>query len=146
MKRLIVGFFILVNRLVAAFIRTGNVMALVLAGLLYVQIQTDIVTMEEKVGSALDTVACTGKLQDHVGRAQAYASSCAEIASMEVYRAATLERELDIWMADYDQLESRYKKEIIINRSMRVYVERLHRLLRANNVKIPPQQTRPVGG
>jgi hypothetical protein len=146
MRRLIVGFCTFINTLVAATIRTGNVLALVLAALIYFQIQVDIVTMENKVRSSLDTIACTGKMQTYLGRAQAFASDCSEIACIEAYRAATLDEELEAWMIDYDRLEDKYKQQIVINRSMRVYIERLHRVLRENQLKIPPQQPRPIGG
>ena len=146
MKRLVIGFCIFVNRLVSAIIRTGNLVALALAAFIYVQIQADICTMRTDVRESLDTVACTAKLQDYVSHAQSFASNCADIASLEAHRAFTLDTELTLCMEDYDSLEHEHNKQITINRSMRVYIERLHKILRDNNLKIPAIQPRPIGG
>lgn len=144
--RIIIAFCVFVNSLVSASVRTGNLIALILAAFIYLQIQTDICTMRAEVRESLDKVACTAQLQDHVGYAQSFANNVGDIANMEANRAYMLDMELQHWMEDYDKLDARLDKAEIINRSMRVYIERLHRLLRENNVKIPPQQPRPLGG
>lgn len=146
MKRFIIAVCVIVNRLVSATIRTGNLLALVLAMFVFCQVETDILTMRGEVKKSLDKVACTARIQSYLAHAQAYAADSAAVTKIEAFRAQALEEELNFWMEDYDRLEASYNRQVIINRSMRVYVERLHKLLRDNNVKIPPQQTRPVGG
>lgn len=144
MKRILIGLYHFVVGVTKVTIRTGNLIALVLAACIFVQIQSNILVMEDVVSKALHEATCAARRLDFVDRAQSYAADCAEITKLEVHRTRTLEIELETWVAEYDDLSNEHLDQQLVNRSMRNYIVHLHQTLLDNGLKIPPRQTEPI--